>query len=224
VKQSHSWEANSHSVSWAELLCNWKLVSQSVEQSDSQSVSQSFRLGLEPLCDSWPHFSWNQTITGLMSLGVFPDRKTGLSPLLYLLLESSSLDPLESSLLDPLLESSSLDPPWSLLHLTLWSLLHSTIYWSLLLLTLWSLLYSTLYRNFLVWVSLSLSLASSRLQLSLSVLSRLNKVPTFYGIRRLITVFTIDLHRFVSCARWNPSTHSYPIPLRSIFTYSPTCA
>jgi hypothetical protein len=37
-----------------------------------------------------------------MSLGVFPDGRTGLSSLLYLLLESS--------LLDPLLESLSLDP------------------------------------------------------------------------------------------------------------------
>jgi hypothetical protein len=41
---------------------------------------------------------------------VFPDTRTGLSSLLDLLLESSSLDPLESPLPDPLLESSLLDP------------------------------------------------------------------------------------------------------------------
>jgi len=52
----------------------------------------------------------------LMSWGVFPDGRTGLS-----------------SLLDPLLDSSSLDPLWSLHYWTLyWSLLCSTLYWSLL--------------------------------------------------------------------------------------------
>jgi len=40
-----------------------------------------------------------------MSWGVLPDGRTGLSPLLDPLLESSSLDPLESPFLDPLLES-----------------------------------------------------------------------------------------------------------------------
>jgi hypothetical protein len=43
-----------------------------------------------------------------MPWGVFPDGRTGLSSSLDTLLESSSLDPLKSSLLDPLLESSSL--------------------------------------------------------------------------------------------------------------------
>jgi len=67
-----------------------------------------------------------------MSWVVFPDGRTGLSSLLDpllesssidflesslfdLLLESSSRDPLEFSLFDPLLESSSLDTLWSLL-------------------------------------------------------------------------------------------------------------
>jgi len=38
-----------------------------------------------------------------MSWGVFSDGRTGLSPLRDLLLESSSLETLESSFLDPLL-------------------------------------------------------------------------------------------------------------------------
>jgi hypothetical protein len=44
-----------------------------------------------------------------MSRGVFPDGRTGLSSLFDPLLESTSLDLLESSLLDPLLESSLVD-------------------------------------------------------------------------------------------------------------------
>jgi len=59
--------------SGSELLCNWWSV--------SQSVSQSVRFGLEPLCDTWPDFSCSQTITGLISGS---------------LLESSSLDHLWS--------------------------------------------------------------------------------------------------------------------------------
>jgi len=47
-------------VARAELLCNW------------QSVRPSVRLGREPLCDSWPDFCWSQTVTELMSWGVFP--------------------------------------------------------------------------------------------------------------------------------------------------------
>jgi hypothetical protein len=102
----------------------------------SQSVSQSVRPGLEPLCDSWPDFSLSRQLTLLISWGVFPDGRKGLS---------SVLNPLWSlRFLDPLLESSSLDPLkflhstvyWSLLRLTLWSLLYSTVCWSLLLLTL----------------------------------------------------------------------------------------
>jgi len=34
-------------LSWVQLFCNW------------QSVSQSVSLGFEPLCDSWPDFSWS---------------------------------------------------------------------------------------------------------------------------------------------------------------------
>jgi hypothetical protein len=102
-----------------ELLCNW------------QSVRQSVRFDLEPLCNSRPDFSWSETITGLMSWGVFPDGRTGLSSLLDPLLESSSLNPLESSLLDPLLESSSLDPVWNRLCSThYWSLLHSAVFFA----------------------------------------------------------------------------------------------
>jgi len=57
------------------------------------TISQSVCLGLEPLCDSWPDLCWSYTIIGLMSWGVFPGGRTGLSSLLDLLLESSSLDP-----------------------------------------------------------------------------------------------------------------------------------
>jgi hypothetical protein len=49
-----------------------------------------------------------------LSTGVFFTGSSGVS-FTRPLLESSSLDHLESPLLDPLLESSSLDPPWSLL-------------------------------------------------------------------------------------------------------------
>jgi hypothetical protein len=64
-----------------------------------------------------------------MSWGVFPEGRTGLPSLLDPLLKSSSLDPPESSLLDPLLELlSSFDPLWNLLYSTLYcSLLHWTI-------------------------------------------------------------------------------------------------
>jgi hypothetical protein len=94
------------------------------------TVSQSVRLGLEPLCASWPDFSWSYTVTGLMSWGVFPNGRTGLSSLDDPLVESSSLDPIWSLLcfIDPLLKSSSLDPLWSLLYSTLfWSFLHLTL-------------------------------------------------------------------------------------------------
>jgi hypothetical protein len=110
----------------------------------SQSVSQSVRLGLEPLCDSWPDCNWRWTIMGLMSWGVFPDGRTVLSSFLDLLLESSSLDSLESSMLDTLLKTSSLDP-----------LLESYSLYSL-----WSLL---------VWVNLTLNLSYLQLTVSQSV-------------------------------------------------------
>jgi hypothetical protein len=80
-----------------ELLCNW------------QSVSQPVSHGLDSLCNSWPDFTCSWTITGLMSCGVLPDGRTGLSSLLDPLLESSLDSLLESSLLDPLLEYSSLN-------------------------------------------------------------------------------------------------------------------
>jgi len=100
----------------SELLCKW------------QSVS----LGLEPHCDRWPAFSCNWTSTELMSWGVFPHGRTGLSSLFDPLLQPSSFDSLWSVLQStlsgilftwPSLDYFSLDP--------LWILLCSTLYWSL---------------------------------------------------------------------------------------------
>jgi hypothetical protein len=101
-----------------ELFCNW----------------QSFRLGIESLCDSLPDFSWSRTITGLIPWGVFPNGRTCLS-----------------SLHDPLLESSSFDPVWSLLY--------STLYWSLHHLTLSGVFFSRPSTGIVfIWPSLESSL------------------------------------------------------------------
>jgi hypothetical protein len=91
------------------------------------------------------------------------------------LLKSSSLDPLESSLLDLLLESSSLDPFWSLLCSTLyWNLLSESVNQSVLCLSL-------------VWPYPSLLL--SRYMRNLSLASFM--VLPFANIRRaFLTLFT----------------------------------
>jgi hypothetical protein len=61
-------------------------------------------------------------ITFLVSFCFFPDGRTGLFSLPDPLPEYSSLDALESSLLDPLVNSSSLDPLWSRVFTESWVL------------------------------------------------------------------------------------------------------
>jgi len=71
------------------------------------AISQSVRLGREPLCESWPDFSWSWHLRcwchGASSL------TGGQVCLLYSILY------------------------WSLHHLTLWNHLCSTIFWSVLI-------------------------------------------------------------------------------------------
>jgi len=125
---------------------------------DSQSVSQSLCLGLEPLCDSWLDFSCSMTIVGLMSWGVLPDGRMGLSSLCSPLLESLPLDPLESSLLDPL---------WSVLFwvwvICIWQSVSQSWLWALPNLCL---CVDCLCVQAVSCLGLSLSLSESTLRLS----------------------------------------------------------
>jgi len=126
-------------VSWAELLCNWQSISHSVHHGLSSSVTLD-----QILVD---------VRYGVDVIGHLPWWEDGLSSLLDPLLLSSSLDPLESSLLnsigviftwsstevffswlsltspllDPLLESSSL----SLSYFLVWVSCHCVLFFLL---------------------------------------------------------------------------------------------
>jgi len=63
MEQSAYREANSHSANQTESELLYK------QRSVSQSVSQSVRLGVEPLRDSWPHFDCSQDSCGFVCHG-----------------------------------------------------------------------------------------------------------------------------------------------------------